>query len=262
MIFNITGGGGSGAALNFNVVAYATKEELMAATPAENTIGVVIETSMTSWIFSTEEPNPATPGMVWIFTGTSSTVAFNALKKNGIQVYPISAKQYISGAWVDKTAKSYQGGKWVDWATFLYSYGDERTDLTGGFSKTAGNNTGTQTLTKNSDHLYLVSEGPDNAGSNFTVATSKKINMGQFSTLCAKVDFKNISSTNLYLGADTSNGILPFNGSCKLEVSNSVNDVISLDISKLSGNYYVYVGLSGSAVSNRGTCCVYEVYLK
>lgn len=201
-------------------------------------------------------------GFVWFLVGTSSPVSFNALKKNSIQVYPLSAKQRIDGAWADKTAKSWQGGKWVDWVTYLYNYGDERTDLTGGFSKTAGNNTGTQTLTKNSDHLYLVSEGPDNAGSNFTVATSNSISMSNFSTLCAKVDFKNISSTHLYLGADPTNSILPYDGSCKLDVSSSFDGIISLDISALSGSHYVYVGLSGSKVSNSGNCRVYEVYLK
>jgi hypothetical protein len=58
--------------------------------------------------------------MVWVFIGKSSAVAFNALKKNGIQVYPISAKQYVNGAWVDVTAKSYQNGKWVDWILYCY----------------------------------------------------------------------------------------------------------------------------------------------
>ena len=54
-------------------------------------------------------------GMAWIETGISSPVEFNALKKNGIQVYPISAKQYVGGAWVEKTAKTYKDGEWVPW---------------------------------------------------------------------------------------------------------------------------------------------------
>ncbi len=122
MIFNVTGGGGT--ALNFKVVGYATKEELLAATPAENTIGIITEIPITGYHFGKEEPSPAAAGMVWITTGTRSPVEFNALKKNAIQVYPISAKQYIGGAWVDVTAMSYQGGEWVEWISFLYDRGE------------------------------------------------------------------------------------------------------------------------------------------
>lgn len=108
------GAGGSNP-LNFKIVSYATEEELLAASPKENTIGIVTSDTITSWIFSDTEPTETIEGMVWISTGTSSPTTFNALKKNTLQVYPLSAKQYIGGAWVDKTAKSYQGGAWVDW---------------------------------------------------------------------------------------------------------------------------------------------------
>lgn len=107
MIFNTTGGG---AALNFRVVGNPQP-----ANPTENCIWVDTDTPITSWLFSATEPSPAEAGMVWINIGISSTVQFNSLKKNGIQVYPLSAKQYISGAWVDKEAQSYQGGAWVAW---------------------------------------------------------------------------------------------------------------------------------------------------
>lgn len=51
-------------------------------------------------------------GTVWIQTGATSPVEFNALKKNGITVYPLSAKQYVGGAWVAKGSSSYQNGAW------------------------------------------------------------------------------------------------------------------------------------------------------
>lgn len=78
-------------------------------------------------------------GTVWIQTGTSSPVAFNALKKNCIQVCPISAKQYVNGAWVSKDAKIYQNGAWVEWAEpwngELFQNGNQYTDITGGWSE-------------------------------------------------------------------------------------------------------------------------------
>lgn len=107
-------GGGDGAPLNFKVVG-----NLQPDNPKENTIWVDTDVPITSWIFSAEEPSPAEAGMVWISVGTSSSVAFNALRKNSVQVYPLSAKQYISGAWVNVTAMSYQNGEWSAWVTNL-----------------------------------------------------------------------------------------------------------------------------------------------
>lgn len=127
-------GGGSGNALNFNVKRYATEAKLLADTPKENTIGIISTTEMTGWIIDAKQPDNLTEGMVWILAGTDSSVEFNALKKNGIQVYPLSAKQYVSGTLVDKTTKIYQGGEWVDWFVYLFSYGDECTDISGGWA--------------------------------------------------------------------------------------------------------------------------------
>lgn len=51
-------------------------------------------------------------GMVWFSTGISSFSEFNALKKNGIMVYPISAEQCVNGALIGKTMKIYKNGMW------------------------------------------------------------------------------------------------------------------------------------------------------
>ena len=81
-----------GSLLNFKVV-----DGTSAPKHKENTIWVNTDTKMTGWLFSpTQPPNPEVDGMVWFLTGISSNGEFNALKKNGIQVCPISAKQFIS----------------------------------------------------------------------------------------------------------------------------------------------------------------------
>ena len=128
MGYGFKAGGGSNP-LNFKVVG-GTSEP---ANPKENTIWINTSTTITDWVFSSTQPTAKT-GRVWINTGTSSNGEFNAFKNNTLQVYPISAKQYIGGEWVDKTAKSYQGGKWVEWVTYLYNNGDDCTSLTGGWS--------------------------------------------------------------------------------------------------------------------------------
>ena len=93
------------------------------ASPGENTIWLNTEVPITGYDFSAAEPANPVEGMAWVSVGTSSPAAFNALKKNSAMVYPLSAKQYVSGAWVDKGAKSYQNGKWVGWVTYLFKEG-------------------------------------------------------------------------------------------------------------------------------------------
>lgn len=127
MIFNESGG----TSLNFKVVRGTSAP----ASPKENTIWVNMSSAITDWYFGSDEPDVRKEGTLWITTGVSGNVAFNALKKNGLKVYPISAKHYRSGAWVEKPAKIYQGGKWVDWWDgSLYKIGNQYTEITGGWT--------------------------------------------------------------------------------------------------------------------------------
>ena len=103
-------GAGGGASLNFKVVGGTAAP----ASPKENTIWVHTDTEITNWIFSATEPENPSEGMVWFATEKKSSAPFNALKKNNITVCPVSVKQYINGAWADKTAKAYQNSAWVD----------------------------------------------------------------------------------------------------------------------------------------------------
>jgi hypothetical protein len=106
MIHDMIGGG---APLNFKVVGGTSAP----AAPKENTIWVNTDVEITGWVFSQTQPENPVSGMVWAVTDPSSPVKFNALKKNSIELRPYYAKQYISGAWVEKEADIYQGGAWV-----------------------------------------------------------------------------------------------------------------------------------------------------
>ena len=115
----------SGVELNFEVVGGTTQP----TNPKENTIWVNTSTTITSWVFSIEQPTSPRNGMMWFSTGESSTVPFNALKNNNMQIYPVYAKQYVNGTWEEKTTKSYQNGEWQSWIRYLYFY--KSGDLTG-----------------------------------------------------------------------------------------------------------------------------------
>ena len=98
------GAGGSPIGLNFKVVGGVAKP----ANPVENTIWINTDEAIQQYIFSSEEPENPTEGMVWIATGTSSAVAFNAFKKNGMLVYPLYAQQYMDDEWISVATEIYQ----------------------------------------------------------------------------------------------------------------------------------------------------------
>lgn len=132
---NIGGGGGG---LNFSVKQYANTDNLPSFAN-ENTIAIISAETMTGWAFDAVAPVDPAEGMVWMEHGNASGVAFNAAKKNCVMIYPLSAKQYIGGAWVDVGAKSWQDGAWVDWwiPGTLFANGTDDTDLTGGWDSFA-----------------------------------------------------------------------------------------------------------------------------
>lgn len=119
-----TGGGGGGLA--FKVIPNPQP-----STAKENTIWVNTN-KINNYYFSATQPDHMEDYDVWFLVGTTSSVEFNALKKHCIQVYPMSAKQYVSGVLMDVTAESYQGGEWVDWFDgYLFNNGKTPNIVTG-----------------------------------------------------------------------------------------------------------------------------------
>lgn len=194
--------------------------------PKVNTIWIKTSTTITGWVFSATQPSGAT-GRVWIQTGNSSPVAFNALKKNNIQVYPHSAKQYVSGAWVDKEALIYQGGAWGKLIPdiVLFDSGDN-TAVTGGW--TAANSA---TMTNNTNLTISVPEG--HPGSN--IMANNAVDLTDYSTILV-----NCTSTahtdgrgKVYVGTTF--------GSSAMSASVSITGTgeYAIDVSNLTGLYYI-----------------------
>lgn len=219
------------SSLNFAVVG-GTEQPI---DPKENTIWVNTNKEITNWIMDANQPENLTEGMVWISAGTSSTVAFNALKKNGIQVYPLSAKQYVSGAWVDVTAMSYQGGKWVEWFVWngeLYDSGKEYESVTGGWFITNGRTSGYDLGegTKNADSITL---NCPNESTSVAATTTKSIDLTNYSTL--KVNITDIKRFVVLVIDKKQN--MGNTGAADLWIEGT--GVFSLDVSSFTGSYYV-----------------------
>lgn len=223
-------GDGGGTSLNFDVKAYATEEALLADTPKENTIGIITTNKITGWMFSATEPESPVEGMVYITTGTDSDIAFNALKKNGIQVYPLSAKQYVSGAWVDVTAMSYQGGEWHEWETKLYLFkeGDQCEDITGGWT-TWGTEHGVK------DNYLRMYHDNGNAG----CSTNNKIDMSNYTKIYFDIKMNRDTTFPKKIGISTSKAETNSVPTLVSSVQSSTDDraTLVLDVSDISSGY-------------------------
>lgn len=235
---NVTGGAG----LNFKVMGNPQPEN-----PKANTIWVDTDVEITGWDFSAVEPANPVEGIMWFPVGTASTVAFNALKKNSVMVYPLSAKQYVGGAWVDKTAKSYLNGAWVDWFVWngqLYQSGNEFTNETGGWYAADGGSLEESTIAsiaRNEDSMVLTVTGGRKSA---MLASRKPIDLTDFDL----VTFEGLLHPGTgttdkaaygYLYAYKDNGGTLTNAArADIKASKTAGSV-TLNVSGLSGEHYI-----------------------
>lgn len=233
MIINMVGGGG-GAALNFKVVPGLTQP----GTASENTIWVKTE-RIGVWHFSVTQPENMQEWDVWFPTGTESDVEFDALKKNGIQVYPLSAMQMISGSLVDVTAKSYQDNKWVTWIPVgaLFWEGDQFTDITGGWTGSGWGSAQPGSVVDGCLKIVGHSGGHD------AIGTKKLIDLSKYKVL--KV---NVTSTGGYTtcAGTTKPSSYSGNTSFSKDITDGENII---DVSQIDSAYVFFVSTSANTTT-------------
>lgn len=233
--------GGSGGGLNFKIVG----DTVAPATPKENMIWVNTSTKITSYIFSATEPEAPAEGEnpVWILTGASSTVEFNALKKNGIQICPMSAKQYVGGAWMDVTAKSWQNGEWVDWLVYLYNEGDSCVDITGGWVANA-NMKLNGSANKPANVTFNATNITTKLGSVCIANTVNKIDVTPYSTLNFYVDVQETAISDVYGIIANYGDIYKDCVACLINAQVTGLQTITVPLVGVEGEYYVACGSS------------------
>lgn len=256
MIFNMSGGGGSGgrANLNFKIISGTSAP----ASPVENDIWVNTDAEITSWTFSADEPVSIADGALWISVGKASPVAFNALMENGIMVYPLSVKQYGGGAWASKEAKSYINGEWVDWVIYLYNNGDVCADVSGGFKaypykpdKYNGSSVIVPTLNLKSDYMEIT-EPAQYYGQVFNETAFAVDELSEI-----EVAYSN-ASDGINLGV-TSTNTHGFSLAASVTPEAGEGTAI-IDVSALSGKYYFAVSMLNSNVPK--TLNIHEIMLR
>ena len=240
-------GNGGGSGLNFKVVGNPQP-----SSPAENTIWVNTDIPITSYVFSATEPTEPAEGMVWIKTDNSGPVEINALKKNQIQVYPVSVKQYVNGAWVDVVAKIYQDGTWKDLALWLFNSGDMCETVTGGWVATSIRNTGgdtayTPTL-EISDVLSISMPAGSSSNRRGSVAPKNNyIDFTNYSQLIVETASKTSGELGIYIASTNSDGYNA-NRIAMLSLADTDAGVYTLDVSAINQSGYLLISVN--AITN------------
>ena len=168
------GAGGGRSELNFRVVGSPEQP----STPRVNDIWVSTSDEIITWVFDVSEPVAPVAGMVWIQVDFRSSAPLNALKRNGIHLYPVGVKQYDGSNWSDVTGKLWNGAEWVE-IRLPYYYivnAGGAADYAGGWAR-AGNADSAQ----NSDgSIYLKTTS--NASGNITMKSGIS-NFAEYSTM-------------------------------------------------------------------------------
>lgn len=258
MIGRTNAGGGSAAV---HLVSRLTEP-----TPSEGLIWIVSDTRVKGWVFAADVPE-GVEGRVWIKTGSSSSVAFNAITGNVLQVYPISASQYIGGEWVDVEAKTYLNGEWVAWRVWLVDNGFDKPENSGGWQAAVkrltnfGFSTTPSLSIADGTFAFSISSGGDYTGYSGIVISKADIDVSSFSKLrCtgyatssaggyrAKVSLSliNRSATYAVTNAAASGYGIDITGT----LLERTDFDVELDITALSGAYAVALG---AQVQNPGS---------
>lgn len=225
---------GGGVGLNFTVKAYMSVDALPASA-SENTIAVITDTAVSEWAFSVAEPYYKPPGMLWIHSGATGSVSFNALRKNAIVVFPGSTMQFVDGLWKYLDAYIFQNGRWVKfalaWNGYYFENGEQHSNITGGW-------------TSDGYKYYNNKMIAGTVGATLGTRTSGSSGDCMIGT-ANPVDLTNVDT--IHINVETKSGVCMFNVMASkelkaddLSVNLSVGEV-TIDVSGLTGSYYLAI---------------------
>ncbi len=229
-----------GIELNYSVVG--SMEE--PGTPTQNMIWIQTETPIGRVFFGNDEPNETfMEGDVWIYTDINSNAAFNSLKIGNSyinMVYPLRVKQYISGSWVNETSMIYQNSEWREVFTkTLFSNGKDYEYVTGGWY---AENDGTQLV-------FTIPIVSSNSKKFYT--NKKSVYLTNHKAVTIEVNSTSEDTSTWCLGIFDK----PVNGEDVEPVVKKEDAYMKagehvLDVSALSGRYYIGVGINRNVSSD------------
>ena len=239
--------GPGGAGLSFKVSAYTSEDDLLASAPREKTVGIVTEHTITGWCFGSEKPENPSEGEVYIRTAANSQAAFNALKRGTIMVYPDSAKQYVSGEWVEKYGYVFLNGVWLRFKKLTeYLVQNGMIDL----EAHAHSATGDKTCTSGYDSSYGTAVYLAQVNGDVVTHSFADVQVPKWATTM----YIHYYLLAAYDGYDPIFTLGDTSVTVENDGSNTLNEsTVSLDVTELAGGSYTFTvtcrGYSGAGAS-------------
>jgi hypothetical protein len=237
-----TNAGGGSASLNFSVVGWLMPPNNL----KENTIRVKTEVPFSDWTLSFEKPSNPENGMIWIPISTRGRNVFNALKKNGIAISPMSAKQYVNGAWQAREAQIYIDGEWRDFVQYLVKAGVPIFPLELMGKSYNSNYQGEWTSANSIPGDGFISVAGASYG--YGIAYVEDVDLTAFTTLTIEGSFKRSGSMVKLIVWDKLGTYIMDNVVRSVELPAGAGKV-SLDVSGLTGTHVV--GISSAAMDEQ-----------
>jgi hypothetical protein len=236
---------GGGNPLNFKVICNPQPE-----TAKENTIWVDTD-RIHNYYFAATQPENMAEYDVWFRVGTFSSAPFNALKKNGIQVYPMMAKQYIEGSLVEKTAKCCQGDEWVEFEPYQYIFKQNRGSASNFINKPYYLYQSDMTA----ERIYC--NAPQSSESDGASGLEDSYDFTDYSLLVFDLLSNNRAFTCGYLNTFVNSYNPSFAGAVSPPTGSRTT--VSVDITSVTGKKFIGFKIGNGAA---GSVEIYNIYLK
>lgn len=219
------------------------------AAPAEGTIWISTAADIGACAVGYDKPAAPAAGDVWIEEGIESHRPLAVMEGECFLIYPVRAWQYVDSAWAEKTAMTYKDGGWWDWRKYLYDRGELYTRLCGGWKcagrrRVSGANVPPTSMEISGGCLVGTAQVLNSTkGTGMFIRTLSSVNLTDYSLIKAKVS--DVTGT-ARLGV-----MQPTEQYLTLAASTAIDGTkqeYSLDVSALSGTYYVGVAVETESV--------------
>lgn len=200
--------------------------------PKENMIWVKSDKAGKKYVFAEDAPEAPAEGLIW-FSATGDGII-------------TQANVYGDGVWNRVDAYMYLSGAWVHIASavvYLYNKGDTCDAVSGGWEAArwyinSGATGSVPGLTYGDSSLTVRYTGGEGL-----LETRASVNLDKIRKVCAVISGN--TSTNSYLAVSTGSGERGFPPNQKASKS-LFNGTVELDVSALSGNYFVGFRVRGN----------------
>ena len=201
--------------------------------PKENMIWVKSDKAGKKYVFAEDAPEAPAEGLIW-FSATGDGII-------------TQANVYADGAWNRVDAYMYLSGAWVHIASavvYLYNKGDTCDAVSGGWEAAAWHiNSGAPGSVPNLTYGDSSLSVSWTYGKEGLVNTRASVNLDKIRKICAVISGN--TSNSSYLAVATKAGETGFPQNQKAS-KNLFNGTVELDVSALSGKYFVGFRVRGN----------------